>query len=129
MTPDERIIIIKRLKVLERLEDRLTSLRFENSTLKHMLECLKEFKIKVANSTFEILQNTINDNQEEIDHYLDEEAHIKQAIDALEDVYEKKILTLRYVDCLDWDKIMKRMRYGRTQVNRIHRKALEHINL
>ena len=48
-------------------------------------------------------------------------------ISRLEDTWQRLILTLRYLEGLQWDAIAKTMCYERSQVFKIHRQALQEI--
>ena len=53
---------------------------------------------------------------------------ILQAIESVPDEMQKTVLTLRYIEGLDWIPIQERIGYERTQTLVIHGKALIHIN-
>lgn len=70
------------------------------------------------------LQKKVN---EEIDSLVDMFCEIRQTIESLCDEDEKLLLTLRYVEFMEWEEIMDEMHFSKTQVHRIHRNALENI--
>ena len=53
---------------------------------------------------------------------------ILKAIESVPDEMGKTVLTLRYIEGLDWPDIQERISYERTQTLVIHGKALVHIN-
>jgi len=53
---------------------------------------------------------------------------ILQAIESVPDEMQKTVLTLRYIEGLDWLQIQEKIGYERTQTLIIHGKALVHIN-
>lgn len=52
---------------------------------------------------------------------------INEKIKKMKDDDEKEVLRMRYLRCLKWEEIMSKMGYSRTQVNRIHGRALENF--
>ncbi len=54
---------------------------------------------------------------------------IENRIDALEDEDERVLLKKRYIDCLCWWKIEYDMHISRATAFRIHRNALEHLDI
>ena len=53
---------------------------------------------------------------------------ILAAIEAVPDETQKAVLTLRYVEGLDWIRIQEKIGYERTQTLVIHGRALWHVN-
>lgn len=53
---------------------------------------------------------------------------IFQAINSVPDEMQKTVLTLRYIECLDWLSIQERIRYEERQTFVIHGRALAHVN-
>lgn len=53
---------------------------------------------------------------------------IFQAINSVPDEMQKTVLTLRYIECLDWISIQERIRYEERQTFVIHGRALAHVN-
>lgn len=70
-------------------------------------------------------EGTLGDALQEITKKLKE---ILQAIESVPDEMQKTVLTLRYIEGLDWPDIQERISYERTQTLVIHGKALVHIN-
>jgi DNA-directed RNA polymerase specialized sigma subunit len=54
---------------------------------------------------------------------------IEKAIADISDPYQKMILTLRYFEGLTFEKITNVINYSWKQIHRLHRKALDNINL
>lgn len=57
-------------------------------------------------------------------------AHIRfveEAIEALDDSTQRRLLRLRYIDGRTWEQIGEAMSYSRMQLNRLHRRALDII--
>lgn len=80
---------------------------------------MAEDVVKAADST-EQLRAVIKD----IDANL---AEILEAIDAVPDEMQKTVLTMRYVEGLDWLNIQERLSYERTQTQKAHGFALWHV--
>ena len=55
--------------------------------------------------------------------------NIMATIDTLEDEDEKRVLRLRYIGLLSWEKIALRMNYAERQIYYIHGHALEHLRV
>lgn len=70
-------------------------------------------------------EGTLGDALQEITKKLKE---ILTAIESVPDEMQKTVLTLRYIEGLDWPDIQERISYERTQTLVIHGKALVHIN-
>ena len=61
-------------------------------------------------------------------HHIHETLLAREAvISRLEDIRQRLILTLRYLEGLQWDAIAKTMCYERSQVFKIHRLALQEV--
>ena len=54
-------------------------------------------------------------------------AEVLEAIDAVPDEAQKTVLTLRYINGLEWHDIQEYMHYERTQVYVIHGRALQAV--
>ena len=71
------------------------------------------------------LEGTMADALAEVDRALRD---VLAAIDAVPDETQRAVLTLRYVEGLDWLSIQERMHYEKTQVYVIHGRALVAVN-
>ena len=54
-------------------------------------------------------------------------ADIRAAINSLQSEAQKTVLTLRYIECLDWPDIQEKMGYEKTQTYIIHGRALRNV--
>lgn len=54
-------------------------------------------------------------------------AEIRAAINSLQSEAQKTVLTLRYIECLDWPDVQDKMGYERTQTYIIHGRALRNV--
>lgn len=70
-------------------------------------------------------ERTLETEIEEIGRKL---AAVLDAINSVPDEMQKTILTLRYIEGLDWVQIQERISYERTQTLVLHGKALVHVN-
>lgn len=70
-------------------------------------------------------EGTLGDELQEITKKLKE---ILTAIESVPDEMQKTVLTLRYIEGLDWPDIQERISYERTQTLVIHGKALVSVN-
>lgn len=52
---------------------------------------------------------------------------IRQRLDQMQDGEEARLLEARYIYCLPWEQVAKRLGYGLRQVYRIHGKALKNF--
>lgn len=54
-------------------------------------------------------------------------ADIRAAINSLQSEAQKTVLTLRYIECLEWGDVQEKMGYERTQTYIIHGRALRNV--
>lgn len=127
MTSVEKKAKIRNLNECLRLEDRINALRSENVSIEHMIKSLNDFKIDANKASYEELKSTLEKNKKDIESMIEKGKAIMTAMDKLENPLERKVILMRYLDGSDWERIAKSLRYSRTQVNRIHDAALEHI--
>lgn len=64
-----------------------------------------------------------------IDRLLEINKEIVQAISGVDDVLLRTILTARYINCKTWRQIAEDMEIDERWVYRLHKKALEKINI
>lgn len=62
--------------------------------------------------------------EKEIDELIDRKNKARKAIDAVEDLGLRTILTLRYLEFLNWEEIAVKMNYEYRYVLKLHGKAL-----
>lgn len=70
------------------------------------------------------------DDEEDLearDHFARLVADIDRALAGLSDPDEQRLLRLRYVEGWSWTKVSLAIHYSRTQTQRIHARALEHL--
>lgn len=71
--------------------------------------------------------------EEEIDRrtdaLVDKRREIERCIDATPDAAERRLLKLRYIDGMKWERIALEMSYTQRQVLRIHGNALENLHI
>lgn len=54
---------------------------------------------------------------------------IYRKIENLENEEEKRVLTLRYIKCMEWEEIRKRMNFSLRRIYQIHGNALKNIKI
>lgn len=69
-------------------------------------------------------RNQINEKIEELLRVKDE---IQCAISTVDDPIMELVLTYRYINCLDWNEVAKKMNYAESYIFKLHRKALERV--
>ena len=55
-------------------------------------------------------------------------AEIRAAINSLQSEAQKTVLTLRYIECLDWQKVAQRMNYEISMTYILHGRALRNVD-
>ena len=73
----------------------------------------------------ELLSKLINARYERIRTYNE----IYTKIEELESEEEKRVLSLRYIKCMEWEEIRRRMNFSLRRIYQIHGKALKNIKL
>ena len=63
------------------------------------------------------------------DDLVDKRREIERCIDATPDAAERRLLKLRYIDDMKWERIALEMSYTQRQVLRIHGNALENLHI
>ena len=74
------------------------------------------------------LQDLEQDMCDSIIKYIEDVKLVEQLINGLTDIRQRDILTFRYMNGWNWQKIASLMNYERTQVWRIHRVAIMLLN-
>ena len=70
-----------------------------------------------------------SDIQKEVDDYIDLEREVRDVINAHENVTERLLLRLRYIEFNTWEQIAEKMNYSTMQVWRIHGSALKSLKI
>lgn len=122
-----RALLVRRDSLLREIERRRESAT--GTTVR-----LKEINVQSGGAYDRMAEDVarIVDDEESLGDALQEIARklkeILQAIESVQDEMQKTVLTLRYIEGLDWPDIQERIAYERTQTLVIHGKALVHIN-
>ena len=122
-----RALLVRRDSLLREIERRRESAT--GTTVR-----LKEINVQSGGAYDRMAEDVarIVDDEESLGDALAEIARklkeILQAIESVPDEMQKTVLTLRYIEGLDWPDIQERISYERTQTLVIHGKALVHIN-
>ena len=87
----------------------------------------------VGNASYTRLVEKIVLLEEKINTQIDEmvsvQAEVRAVINAVENRDERLLLRLRYIEHCSWGKIAKEMKYSEKQCCRIHKKALEKVEI
>lgn len=67
--------------------------------------------------------------QKEMNNLIDLQQDIHNSIANVKDQDEQLLLRYRYIEFLHWEEIAERMNFSTMQVNRIHGKALQHLQI
>lgn len=122
-----RALLVRRDSLLREIERRRESAT--GTTVR-----LKEINVQSGGAYDRMAEDVarIVDDEESLGDALQEIARklkeILMAIESVPDEMQKTVLTLRYIEGLDWPDIQERISYERTQTLVIHGKALVHIN-
>lgn len=65
----------------------------------------------------------------QIDEMVSVQAEIREVINAVEDRDERLLLRLRYIEHRSWSRIAEEMRYSEKQCYRLHKSALENVEI
>lgn len=74
------------------------------------------------------LEEAINKRTELKAEYVKKKEEIKQTIHNINDEELEELLEYRYIDKLSWHEVEKKMNYGKSQIDRMHSKALRKFN-
>lgn len=74
------------------------------------------------------LEEAINKRTELKAEYVKKKEEIKQTIHDINDEELEELLEYRYIDKLSWHEVERKMNYGKSQVDRMHSKALRKLN-
>ena len=134
MTIEEKRNYLKRYKAAR---DAAEDIRLRQEELRSLYACPKpirysdmpkghdtEHDLSDFMAKWDELQHDLWDRQQECIQLMRE---ISVAVDRLKDGNEKRVLMLRYIDCLKWEEIEERTHYSRTRLHGIHNSALCHF--
>lgn len=133
MNGREYLEYVRSLNVRLRIkEDRIEQLRKDICTL----QAIDYSKDKISGtSSSDIsdkiirLDELINKTNTEWDKLIDERENAEMLINALPDVYERRVLQLRYVYCKSWSEVEISINLSHAQTFRLHKKAVKNFNL
>lgn len=74
------------------------------------------------------LEEAVSKRLEMKAEYVRKRDEIKNCIHEIGDADLERLLEYRYIDKLSWYEVEKKMNYGKSQVNRMHSKALRKLN-
>jgi DNA-directed RNA polymerase specialized sigma subunit len=84
---------------------------------------------RLAESLCDVISMEEEFFEKDIKEYIKTISTILTAINALKDIIEKQILTLRYIDGMKWVEIYIKMGYKERQVHQHHSRALKNIEI
>ena len=84
------------------------------------------YRSKLEDTAIKIVELEREINRK-IDRLVDLKAVACHLLEALTDDRERDVLTLRYLNGYTWGEVARHVYYGRTQVWRLHRSAIDHI--
>ena len=122
-----KALILRRDSLLHEVERLRESLTGTTVQLKQDVVTGSGAVDRIGNTVPEIIDTEamIIPELEEINKRIKE---IFQAIDSVPDEMQKTVLTLRYIECLDWLAIQERINYEERQTFTIHGRALMEVN-
>lgn len=119
----------------QRINSKLTQLSLLRGNAMNLTASIKEISIQTTHDNMR-MENTllkIIDQEriidEEIDRLVDLKAEIKKMIDEVPNIEYRLILELRYLCFRSWEEIAVDMDYSIDNVFRIHRKALDMVDI
>lgn len=90
-----------------------------------------EIKSKIINSLAEEKALKIVELEEELKDLKAKRdkaiVEVREIINKLEDEIQRKLMELRYIDCMQWKEIASIMNYSERHTRRIHKKALKNL--
>lgn len=122
-----RALLVRRDSLAREIERRLESATGTTVRLKEISVQSGGAYDRMAEDVARIVdaEGTLNEALKEIDKRLRE---ILQAIESVPDEMQKTVLTLRYIEGLDWISIQGRIGYEERQTFVIHGRALVEVN-
>lgn len=132
MNGREYLEYVRSLNVRLRIkEDRIEQLRKDICTLQ-AIDYSKDRITGTSSSDISDkiirLDELISKTSTEWDRLIDERERAEQLINSLFDVYERRVLQLRYVCCKGWNTVEDGLNMSHGQTFRIHKRALLHFN-
>lgn len=137
MTRQEKIRYLSRYKNLDReiyqKREQIIKWRSEAEKVTTILSDMpkaksKEIQDKNAEVVAKILDLTM-DMKNDLLRLVDLKREIEAVIDTVEDPVQRLVLEKRYIDCKRWEKIMKELNYSYSHLDRIHRQAINLLEI
>ncbi len=110
---------LEELSSLREMATNISAQTFERDKLSgagYVTSRIEEIIVKVCD--YELLVNN------EIDKFIDLKQDIRAAIVDVIDPDQQCLLRLRYLECLSWEDVQKKMKLSETQIHRLHSEAL-----
>ena len=119
----------------QRINSKLTQLSLLRGNAMNLSSNIREISIQTSRDNAR-MENTLlkiidqeREIDEEIDRLVDLKAEIKKVIDGVENIEYRLILELRYLCFRSWEEIAVEMDYSIDYVFKIHRRALEMVEV
>ncbi len=130
------------------VKEYLSSLRFAEKMIKIKLEKIEETRelglrvncvlspdkvqggrrVNIVEETALKVVELINQLEKQVDEYRELQKNVISLINCVTDDTQRKVLELRYIHFMKWEKIANLLGYDRRQITRIHSKGLSEIS-
>lgn len=130
------------------VKEYLSSLRFAEKMIKIKLEKIEETRelglrvncvlrpdkvqggrrVNIVEETALKVVELINKLEKQVDEYRELQKNVISLINCVTDDTQRKVLELRYIHFMKWEKIANLLGYDRRQITRIHSKGLSEIS-
>ena len=128
---------VQYLNQLSMMKSIIKTKRMEISDLKEMIYCISSpnYKEKVQTTpNFDKIGSyiaKIDERERElllsVNQYVEKAKEIENQIEEMDSKNDYEVLSLRYIGCMGFEEISKRMNYSRRQITRIHQKAIKNF--
>lgn len=121
---------LERLRVLDsRINSLIDTIEVRQTQLERITPTISDMRVQGGVRGYDdaivALMDLKRQCNNDIDKFADEKERILKKIERMSDPVLKELLRERYVDCKEWEFIAINLNYGRTQIWRLHNKALE----
>ncbi|MCH5184593.1 MAG: DUF1492 domain-containing protein [Oscillospiraceae bacterium] len=101
--------------------------------LKQMDQAVSELKkVRIIDLTDDSplrpsIVSIIDRYNKKIEDIITERTRLEDLIDMLDDPLERAVMRYKYIECMKWEDVCRKICYEWSQTHRIHRKALTHL--
>ncbi|MBP3200171.1 MAG: DUF1492 domain-containing protein [Lachnospiraceae bacterium] len=130
------------------VKEYLSSLRFAEKMIKIKLEKIEETRelglrvncvlrpdkvqggrrVNIVEETALKVVELINQLEKQVDEYRDLQKNVISLINCVTDDTQRKVLELRYIHFMKWEKIINIVNYAEQHIHRLHNKGLDFIS-